>query len=165
MAILSRKVDYALLILSFLARQPEGGSAREIAARFQLSRGFVANILKLLCNKGFVTSHRGVKGGYVLARPAHEVALSELIDALDDSFRLAECTGDHPPEHECSLTGACPVQSAVTRVHQRLRAVLSDVTLGDLFQPPVSVDGTMTQLGLPIAAAAARPAALIDPVI
>lgn len=164
MAILSRKVDYALLILSFLARQPEGASARVIADRFGLNRGFVANILKGLCSKGFVSSHRGVKGGYVLARPAHEVALSELIDALDDSFRLAECTGNHPPEHECSLTGTCPVQSAVTRVHQRLRAVLSDVTLADLFDTPGMGDRTvtMTQLGLP---AAARPAALIDPVI
>ena len=62
------------------------GSAREIAARFELSRAFVANILKLLCGKGFVTSHRGVKGGYVLERPADEVTLAELMDALDDSF-------------------------------------------------------------------------------
>ena len=61
--LLSRKTDYALLILSHLSERPAGGSAREIADRFGLSKAFLANILKELCQKGFVSSHRGVKGG------------------------------------------------------------------------------------------------------
>src|SRR5947208_10641460 len=92
MTLLSRKVDYALLILSYLHRRAEGGSAREIAARFGLSRSFVANILKDLCHKGFVSSHRGVKGGYALARPADAVRLGDRMEALDDRFHLTECT-------------------------------------------------------------------------
>ena len=70
MTLLSRKADYALLILSHLHRRPEGATARAIADKFELSRAFVANILKELCNKGFVVSHRGVKGGYSLGRDA-----------------------------------------------------------------------------------------------
>ena len=82
MTLMSRKVDYALLILSFLERKREGGCAREVADRFGLNKGFVANILKLLCRKGFVASHRGVKGGYVLRRAAEAVNLAELMEAL-----------------------------------------------------------------------------------
>src|SRR5712692_10557590 len=89
MTLMSRKVDYALLILAFLDRKTEGGCAREIADRYGLSKGFVANILKELCHKGFVASHRGVKGGYVLARPADEVQLVEVIESLDEAFRFA----------------------------------------------------------------------------
>src|SRR5436853_6199358 len=112
MTLLNRKVDYALLILSYLYRNSEGGCAREIAARFELSRAFVANILKLLCHKGFVTSHRGVKGGYVLERSAEEVSLAELMDALDDSFHLAECTKEDTT-HLCSVKHLCPVRDAI----------------------------------------------------
>jgi Rrf2 family cysteine metabolism transcriptional repressor len=145
MTLLTRKVDYALLILSYLYRQTEGGSAREIAARFELSRAFVANILKLLCSKGFVTSHRGVKGGYVLERAAEDVTLAELMDALDDSFNLAECnkttTGDL-----CSLLHICPVRSAIGEVHRRIREVLGKVTLAEIFGH--GSGEARTQLGL-----------------
>ena len=63
MTLLSRKTDYALLILWYLHGHPTGGCARTIAEHFGLSRAFVANILKELCQKGFVGSHRGVNGG------------------------------------------------------------------------------------------------------
>src|SRR5215204_1758076 len=52
--LLSKKTDYALLILSHLHDRPEGDSAREIADRFGLSKAFLANILKELCQKGFL---------------------------------------------------------------------------------------------------------------
>jgi Rrf2 family protein len=91
MTLLSRKADYALLILSHLYQKPEGGNARAIAEKFGLSRSFVANILKELCQKGFVDSHRGVKGGYALARPAHTISLAELLESLEDGFRLTMC--------------------------------------------------------------------------
>src|ERR1700730_1031341 len=103
MNLLTRKVDYALLILSYLHHRPEGGSAREIAAGFVgLSRAFAANILKELCQKGFVTSHRGVKGGYVLQRPADEINLLELMETLDDAVHLAECNKTVGEDY-CSL--------------------------------------------------------------
>src|SRR3954469_23625648 len=118
MTLLSRKVDYALLILSYLHQHAEGGSAREVAARFGLSKAFVANILKLLCHKGFVVSHRGVKGGYVLQRPAEELRLADLMDALDDSFHLAECNKSGT-EDICSLIHVCPLKHAIGEVHSR----------------------------------------------
>src|SRR3981081_2214088 len=91
MTLLSRKTDYALLILSYLHSHADGGCARTIAEHFGLSRSFLANILKELCQKGFVTSHRGVKGGYGLQRPSEEINLAELLEALEDGFRLASC--------------------------------------------------------------------------
>src|SRR5437899_12970754 len=92
MTLLSRKADYALLILSHLHQNREGGNARAIAAKFGISRAFVANILKELCQKGFVDSHRGVKGGYALARPADSITLAELLESIDDGFRWTMCS-------------------------------------------------------------------------
>lgn len=132
MTLLTRKVDYAILILWYLDRRARRTSARDIAARFAMSRAFVANILKQLCHKGFVTSHRGTEGGYVLARSAGEVNLAELMEALDDSFHLAECNKESTA-HPCTLTHLCPVRGVIGDVHSRIREVLRNVTLAEVF--------------------------------
>lgn len=145
MTLLNRKADYALLILSYLDQHLEGGSAREVAARFGLSKGFVANILKLLCHKGFVVSHRGVKGGYVLQRPAEQIRLTDLLDAMDDPVHLAECNKTEARD-PCVLLDICPLRQPIAELHQRIREVLNTVTLDQLFQQGRTVGPT--QLGL-----------------
>jgi Rrf2 family protein len=129
MALLSRKVDYALLILSFLHHRPEGGCARAIAERFNLKKAFTANVLKLLCRRGLVTSQRGIHGGYVLARPADQIVLGDLLDLLGEPFHLADC---NHVDGRCALEPICPVRSAIAEVNARIREVLGTVTLADL---------------------------------
>lgn len=133
MTLLSRKADYALLILSYLYESETGGTARGIAEKFGISRAFIANILKELCQKGFVDSHRGVKGGYSLARPAESISLAELLEAVEDGFRLTMCSDDH--DTDCSLNSVCTVKGPMTGVHRRLMDVLGGVSLAELFDP------------------------------
>jgi Rrf2 family protein len=144
MALLSRKVDYALLILSYLHHRPEGGCARRIAERFKLKPAFAANVLKLLCRKGLVRSQRGIKGGYVLARSADQIVLCDLLDLLGEPFCLADC--NRPAgEGDCDLEPVCPVQGAIAELDRRLRAVLRSVTLADLLRPAGEVGPCMRQ--------------------
>jgi Rrf2 family protein len=147
MALLNRKVDYALLVLSFLRHHPGGGSAREIAGRFGLSRSFVANILKEMCHKGYVTSHRGVKGGYALAPHTESANLADFIEALDSSFRLAECN-QKDDATGCDVFHRCPVRGPIATVHGRIINVLRQVTLGELFHP----EAQPSTVGLPLLA-------------
>lgn len=135
MTLLSRKADYALLILSYLDQHKTGGTARAIAEQFDLSRPFVANILKELCQKEFVTSHRGVKGGYALARDAATISLAELLEAMEEGFRLTLCSHSEDEEDVCSHASACTVKGPMVEVHQRLMGVLRGVTLAELFDP------------------------------
>lgn len=134
MTLLNRKMDYALLILCYLHHKQGEGSAREIAGHFQLSRPFVANILKDLCHQGFVESIRGVHGGYRLTVSTPRASLADLMDALDEPVRLAECN-QMRPETCCSLAPTCPIRDPITEVHNRLRAVLENVTLAEIFTP------------------------------
>jgi Rrf2 family transcriptional regulator, cysteine metabolism repressor len=136
--LLSRKADYALLILSYLFQHKTGGTARVIAEQFGLPKSFVANILKELCQKKFVASHRGVKGGYALARDAGTISLAELLEAMEEGFRLTVC--NHTPEaapadDACSHAGSCTVKGPMAEVHQRLMGVLRGVMLTELFDP------------------------------
>jgi len=152
MTMLSRKVDYSLLILSHLHQHPVGASAQKIAAAFDLSRPFVANILKVLCQKGFVESRRGVKGGYALLRPAAEIHLAELMDALDEPFQLTTCTGSghDSGDNRCGVEAICPVRHPLAGVHERIRDLLRRVTLDQLFArtPAVGTAEGNTQFGL-----------------
>jgi Rrf2 family protein len=154
MALLSRKVDYALLILSYLHHRPEGGCARVIADRFGLKKAFTANVLKLLCQRKLVRSQRGIHGGYVLARPAAEIQLAELLDLLGEPFHLADCNrgaaGACPTgEVFCALEPCCPVRGAIAEVDRRIRDVLRTVSLAEVFRGPSAVSGGI-QYGLEV---------------
>lgn len=154
MTLLSRKTDYALLILSYLHNHSEGGCARTIAEHFGLSRAFVANILKELCQKEFVVSHRGVRGGYTLQRPAEEINLAEVLESLEDGFRLANCTGHSYPETEddCMMLHRCPIKQPIGELHRRILDTLRHVSLVEIFVPAGSTTTTfqpvLSTLGL-----------------
>src|SRR6516162_1112086 len=147
MPLLNRKIDYALLILCYLHHKVEGGCAREIAGRFGISRAFVANILKDLCQQGYVRSHRGVKGGYLLRELTATRTLADLIDALDDTVQLAECNSPQP-EDCCSLAAYCPIRLPIAEVHNRIREVLEGVKLLDLFTQSTPIGDQSLQLDL-----------------
>jgi Rrf2 family protein len=141
MTLLSRKADYALLILWYLHHHAEGGCARAIADRFQLSRAFVANILKELCQQGFIASQRGANGGYTLLRSVQELNLAELLAALDEPFQLAPCSHEGA-DTTCTLANLCPVRGPIALVHRKLHELLRTVTLAELFtasaaEPPL----------------------------
>ena len=146
MTLLSRKADYALLILSFLHTQTTG-NAREIAAKFGLSRAFVANILKELGHKGFVTSTRGVKGGYVLQRASATITLAELLEAVEDGFQLTLCNEHTGGEATCEVEHVCPVKTPMLEIQRRIMALLRGVTLADIFAPTMG-QPVLTTLGL-----------------
>jgi len=146
MTLLSRKADYALLILQYLHTR-QSGNAREIAEQFGLSRAFVANILKELGSKGFVSSTRGVKGGYVLARASATVTLAELIEAMEEGFKLTVCT-DHTPAGVCDVAHVCPVRAPMAEIHRRIMDTLRGVTLGDVFAPPPASPPVLATLGI-----------------
>ncbi len=136
MTLLSRKADYALLILSYLHQHKTGGTARAIADQFGLSRPFVANILKQLCQQKLVVSHRGVKGGYSLARDAASVTLADLLEAIEEDFRLTVCnTSEFAEDTSCEHSATCTVKGPLAEVHSRLVSVLRGVSLAELFDP------------------------------
>lgn len=142
MTLLSRKADYALLILAHLHHRPEGANARAIADRYGLSRAFVANILKELASRGYLSSHRGVKGGYSLLRPLQDVTLADLLGAFDEQFQLAVCSHGETSSDNCTLESCCPMREPLAEVHQRILSVLRDVRLSELVRQPAPASPT-----------------------
>lgn len=137
MLALTKKTDYALIAVSYLARQfGEVSSAREISQATHVALPILTNILKTLAGAGIVASERGANGGYSLARKPESVSLHELIHAVEGPFQFVQCVGTEGEAHHglCELEPWCPVRVPAMRVHDRLRSFLQTVTLAELVE-------------------------------
>jgi len=87
----------------------------------------------MLTRKGLLHSHRGAKGGYVLARRPDEISVAQVIDATEGPVGLTECTGSLPGV--CQQEGACPVQGNWERINRVVRDALQKVSLQEMSRP------------------------------
>ena len=128
---MSRLTDYGIVLLAHLAATPGSGvrNARELAQESGLPRPAVSKILKILTREGFLHSLRGTRGGYALARPASEIPVAAVIDALEGPIALTECSA-HPGACERELR--CLVRAPWQRINRVLRAALECVRLSEL---------------------------------
>ena len=139
---LTRKTDYALLVLAAMARSgSDKTSTRDLADQSGVSVRLLANILNRLKHEGLIKSARGTKGGYGLAMDPDQITLTRLIEAVEGPMRLARCCsveGDVEPDG-CRLEESCITKEAVRRLHESLRSFLGQVTLRDLTWNTISL--------------------------
>ena len=125
------KVDYGLRMLIDLAQQPVDSPATssDIASRQAIPEAFVVQLFITLSRSGMVASRRGPKGGHVLAMPAAEISVAEVVQAFDRSIAPVGCL--HSPE-DCTLSSACSQRELWSEVEQILMDVLSKTSVADL---------------------------------
>jgi len=124
------KADYAIRAAAELAAAADGPvKAERIAQAQAIPLKFLENILLDLKHAGIVQSHRGPDGGYRLAVPAEEVALADVIRAVEGP--LANVRGQSPDQLEYEGS-AERLREVWVAVRASLRSVLEQVTLADL---------------------------------
>jgi Rrf2 family protein len=136
---LSRKADYALISLAYMAERAEQVcSAREIAAAQGLPLPLLMNILKNLHSHGLLVSRRGVKGGYQIAINLDTMNLCELIAIVECSGH-GDC-GCQEPAGEDEHLGRDAIYSPVQALQYKLRRFLRQIRLSDLIIPGRRID-------------------------
>jgi Rrf2 family protein len=126
----SAKADYAIRAAVELASRGEGPTKGDVIADAQrIPPNFLENILADLRNAGIVTSRRGAEGGYWLARPAAEIALADVIRAVDGPLANVRGVRSEQLEYHGSAERLLEVWVAV---RASLRNVLERVTLADV---------------------------------
>ena len=128
---LSKKTDYAIILLTHLGERKAPVSAQEVATFYKLPYPMVANILKQLVSSGLIESTRGQRGGYVLARPAEEINLHEIIRITDSTFELVECVHD---EDLCKVHQFCPTRQPLIALHQKIQQFVEETTLAAIIE-------------------------------
>jgi Rrf2 family protein len=128
---LSKKTDYGLLALQYLATEAPAGvaSARTIAARYDIPVELLAKVLQHLARLGFVVAQKGAHGGYHLARPAATISLAEVVQAIDGPLAITACGR---PDEQCEQFGSCTVRDPLSRVKDRILSVLQTTTLAEM---------------------------------
>lgn len=132
---IAKLTDYGIVLLTHYAR--DGGptvlNARDLAAEASLPLPTVSKLLKLLSKAGLLASHRGVSGGYSLARRPTEITVAEIIGALEGPIAVTECSSES--HGLCTLEAVCPTQSNWRKINTAVRRALDDLTLADMVTP------------------------------
>lgn len=131
---ISTRGDYAcraLLSLSLHAEQTGPTSVRDIAERTALPQPYLEQILLALKGAGIVKSKRGVGGGYILAKPAGEIRLSEIISAVDGPISVGDF-GEPHKDGSCDHEGQCVLLAVWNLASEHMREHLAKYTLEEI---------------------------------
>ncbi len=143
---LTKKADYGLMALKYLAEQAEcssagdtrgtagqAQSAKDIAEAYHIPPQLLAKILQTLARAGLLVSHAGTNGGYALARSAKDISAFEVIRAIDGPLFITSCITIHGT---CDLAGHCTIKEPLRKVNDSITGLLSELRIADLIEPP-----------------------------
>jgi Rrf2 family protein len=142
---LTKKADYGLMALKYLAEQRDKGacgqgnnasgqnnqaqSAKDIAEAYHIPPQLLAKILQTLAKAGLLVSHAGTYGGYALARDARDISAFEVIRAIDGPLFITSCITIHGA---CDLAGHCTIKEPLRKVNDSITELLSGLSIADL---------------------------------
>jgi FeS assembly SUF system regulator len=127
---MSKLTDYAIVILAHLARSQGTLTAQELAARSRVPLPTVSKLAKELSKAGLVVSHRGRNGGYGLARPAEQISVAEIVEALEGPIALTECA--KPDKGACGIEDTCLARESWDPVSRAIETALRGLPLSSI---------------------------------
>jgi Rrf2 family protein len=128
---LTRKGEYAIRGIIYLAQQPPGtiSLVSEIADAVQVPQTFLAKIFQSFAKIGLINSYRGTGGGFTLGRPASKITLREIVESVEGPIVPNRClTGSG----NCDRSERCNVHPVWKNVQVQVVGILEQVTLADL---------------------------------
>ncbi len=135
---LTSKAKYALRAMVDLAAQTGAGPRRpffisDIAARQDIPRRFLENILLELRKHGLVVSHRGKAGGYALAKSPDLITFADIIRAIDGPLALTPCTSRTAYQRceDCKDEATCAIRKTMLKVRDSTAIILEGMTLSE----------------------------------
>ncbi len=132
---LSTKGRYGLRAVVDLAIYSEDGtpvSIQSISQREQISESYLEQLVRKLRNADILISHRGAAGGYVLARPADEITVGEVLRALEGNLKAVECVSESTGA--CTHMDLCVTRVVWERVNMAIEEAVDSITIGQLVE-------------------------------
>ncbi|AQU86792.1 SUF system Fe-S cluster assembly regulator [Komagataeibacter nataicola] len=125
---LSKLTDYAVVALVRLGQKSEVTTSPVLSRSTGIPEPTVAKVLKILATQGIVSSQRGARGGYRLARPLEEISIAAVIQAIDGPISLTTCVDGG----DCDARSTCGLGGQWDMVNAAIRHALSAITLADM---------------------------------
>ena len=131
---LSHLADYAVVLMTAAARRPAGTrfSATELSGETGVPLPTTQKLMGQLAASGLFTSARGVSGGFALSRPASEISLADIVEAVEGPIAMTVCSEGRT---DCALDAHCRVKPHMGIVGSAVRGALGAVSLTSLCGP------------------------------
>jgi Rrf2 family protein len=128
---LTKGADYGARGALYLAKKPRDTVVlvSEIAEAEDLPESYLAKIFQDLAKQGIVRSHRGAKGGFSLARPATEITLRQVVEAIEGPIVLSRCLA---PWEGCERQETCALHPILREAQESLLLALESASLAEL---------------------------------
>ncbi len=131
---INRRTDYAVRIMLELARSGDRVSSKKLGTLAEVTYPFARSIVTDLASAGLVDARRGPGGGVALARPASDITLLDIVEAMEGHVALNVCVDD--PAY-CARSGACAAHGIWSEAGDMLAAYLGLQDLESLVNRPV----------------------------
>jgi FeS assembly SUF system regulator len=140
---LTHLADYAVVMMTAAARRDSGArlSATELSGETGVPLPTAQKLMGKLASAGLLSSARGAAGGFALARPAAEISLADIVEAVEGPIALTICADG--VNHDCLLDAHCRVKPHMGIVGNAVRGALGAVSLESLTRSayPERVEG------------------------
>ena len=135
---ISKKADYALMALQHIAAVQFGDvtpgrvvNTKEIAEEYNIPLELLAKVLQTLAKNALIESHNGPKGGYVLARRAHQITIAQILESIEGPLGITDCSHEKDGEF-CMQLGNCHIRTPLLKVQDSIAQLLNNMTLQDM---------------------------------
>lgn len=130
---ISTKGRYGLRILLDLATHQKKGPVNlgDISERQGISEKYLWQVINLAKASGLISSTRGPKGGYTVAKPTDQITILEIITALEGPIILVDCLDK---AEACDRNSTCVTRDVWAQIEGSMKKVMSSITLQDLVE-------------------------------
>ena len=149
----SKKADYGLMALQYIASVQFGDITRarivntkEIAEEYNIPVELLAKVLQTLAKHGFIESHNGPKGGYLLARKAGAITIAQVLEAIEGPLGITDCYHERGAS-SCLQHEHCNIRTPLLRVQDSIYQLLNSMTVEDMMgggMPLITVQSLTT---------------------
>jgi Rrf2 family protein len=130
--LLTKKSEYALLSLVFIAKSEEPINVDALSKELNISKSFLAKIMQALSKQDILDSFKGINGGFKLARPSDQITILEITTAAEDKLpTVFECS---PSMSSCpsQVGNCCTIWPLLNNLQSKINNFLTDLTLKDI---------------------------------
>jgi Rrf2 family protein len=132
---ITQEGDYSLRVVLYLYKHGNGErvEAKVISESENIPLRFLLKLLRKLVGAGIVKSFRGTGGGYKIAKPASEVTLRQVIEAIEGPIYVNKCLCD---DELCNLKRAqtCEIHTALGKLQSRLLSDMDHLSFEEIMK-------------------------------
>ena len=139
---INRQTDYAIRLILYLAQKEKGTrvSTAEVRREMQIPPALAQRIVADLARGEFILTFPGRDGGLVLARPAQEINLRQIVEHFEGKFFISDCLVD---KGNCPFDNKCPVRFRWVHLQSQMVLELEQITFKELAQDALSISNLL----------------------